>query len=144
MIRKTIAIITIVFFPFVVKAQTIDLPWGGTIDSELIKIGASILVLYLLTVFILSIIRTILDYRLRSKMVEKGVSDQVVEQFLRPGNKDAKTQAIKSFLLFLGIALGLTIINFTLPFGIHSIAIMAFSISLGFLVYFYYLKNSGN
>lgn len=144
MIRKRIAIATIIFSPFALNAQAIDLPGGGSIDSELVKIGASILVLYLLTVFILSVIRTILDYRLRSRMVEKGVSDLVIEQFLQPRNKDAKTQAIKSFLIFLAIAIGLTIINFTTPFGIHSVAIMAFCISLGFLVYFYYLRTTIN
>jgi hypothetical protein len=92
--------------------------------------------------FILAIIKTILDFRLKSKMVDKGVSDKVVEQFLQPQNRDAKTQAIKAFLILAGIGVGLTAINFTSPIGIHSFAIMAFSIALSFLGYFYFIKRS--
>jgi hypothetical protein len=91
--------------------------------------------------FILAIIKTILDFRLKSRMVDKGVSDKVVEQFLQPQNRDAKTQAIKAFLILAGIGVGLTAINFTSPIGIHSFAIMAFSIALSFLGYFYFIKR---
>jgi len=40
-----------------------------------------------------------------------------------------------------GIGLGLTIINYTLPLGIHSFAIIAFSIAASFLGYFLFLKQ---
>jgi hypothetical protein len=75
-------------------------------------------------------------------MVDKGVPDTVVEQFLQPQSRDAKTQAIKAFLILAGIGLGLTVINFTIPMGIHSFAIMAFSIALSFLGYFFYIRRS--
>ena len=83
-----------------------------------------------------------MDNRLKARMIEKGVSDKVVEQLLQPDGKDVKGQAMKSFLLLSGIGLGLTIINFFLPIGIHSIAIMSFSIALSFLGYYYFLKRS--
>ena len=76
-------------------------------------------------------------------MIEKNVPDNVVEHFLQNNESDPKGRAIKWFLILSGIGAGLTIITFFLPVGIHSIAIMVFSIAFSFLAYFYYLKQSG-
>jgi hypothetical protein len=141
--KKLVTIAIIFFTPFVLYAQE-DLRIGGgfNIKDEYFRIITAIFVLYLMITFILAIIKTILDFRLKSRMVDKGVSDKVVEQFLQPQNRDAKTQAIKAFLILAGIGVGLTAINFTSPIGIHSFAIMAFSIALSFLGYFYFIKRS--
>lgn len=140
--KKILTATTIILAPFFLNAQ--DNYDFRNIDDKYFEISATIFVVYLIITFILSLIKTLLDARLKSKMVEKGVSDKVIEQFLEPRNRDSKTQAIKSFLILLAIAVGLTIINYTLPLGIHSLAVMAFSISFGFLGYFFYLKQSGN
>ncbi len=142
--KKLIAAAIIFFMPFFLHAQD-DFQLGGSnfrLGGEFFRIFASVLVLYLMITFIITIIKTILDFRLKSRMVDKGVSDKVVEQFLQPQNRDAKTQAIKAFLILAGIGVGLTAINFTSPLGIHSFAIMAFSIALSFLGYFYFIKRS--
>jgi len=65
-----------------------------------------------------------------------------VEQFLQPGAKDTKNQIIKWFLVLTGLGLGLTIISMTLPLGIHSMAIMSFSIALSFLGYYVFTKRT--
>ncbi len=98
--------------------------------------------IFLFTSFFLAIIRLFLDSRLKSKMIEKGVSETVVEQFLQPTNRDSKSVAIKWFLILACIGLGLSLVNMTLPIGIHSIAIMAFSISLSFLGYYFFIKKA--
>ena len=140
--KKLVVVAIIFFIPFVLYAQEDLLRGGGIqISAEYVRIFASIVVLYLIITFILAIIKSILDFRLKSRMVDKGVSDKVVEQFLQPQNRDAKTQAIKAFLILAGIGVGLTAINFTSPIGIHSFAIMAFSIALSFLGYFYFIKR---
>ena len=142
-IKKLLAAAIIFFTPFALRAQE-DLRLGGgiKIDREYVRIIATVFVLYLIITFIITIIKSILDFRLKSKMVDKGVSDTVVEQFLQPQNKDAKTQAIKAFLILAGIGVGLTAIYFTIPLGIHSFAIMAFSIALSFLGYFFFIRRS--
>ena len=141
--KKLLAAAIIFFTPFALRAQE-DLRLGGgiKIDREYVRIIATVFVLYLIITFIITIIKSILDFRLKSKMVDKGVSDTVVEQFLQPQNRDAKTQAIKAFLILAGIGVGLTAISFTIPIGIHSFAIMAFSIALSFLGYFLYIRKS--
>jgi hypothetical protein len=140
--KKLVTVAIIFFAPFILHAQE-DLRLGGfNIKDEYFRIVTAIFVLYLMITFIITIIKTILDFRLKSKMVDKGVTDKVVEQFLQPQNRDAKTQAIKAFLILAGIGVGLTAINFTSPIGIHSFAIMAFSIALSFLGYFFFIKRS--
>ena len=141
--KKLVTIAIIFFTPFFLFAQEdLRLDGGFKMNDEYFRIITAIFVLYLIITFIITIIKSILDFRLKSKMVDKGVSDKVVEQFLQPQNRDAKTQAIKAFLILAGIGVGLTAINFTSPIGIHSFAIMAFSIALSFLGYFYFIKRS--
>jgi hypothetical protein len=113
-------------------------------DRDVVQIGGTLTGIFLITSFILSFIRVVLDSRVKRRMIEKGVSENIVEQFLQPTKTDGKSTAIKWFFVLASIGLGLTIINLTLPVGIHSIAIMAFSIALSFLGYFYYMKRSEN
>jgi cobalamin synthase len=141
--KQVIIIATVLLLPLGVNAshdrtlqEIADIPLG------VIGIPAVILALYLILTFILTFAKSIMDNRLKARMIEKGVSDKVVEQLLHPDDKDVKGQAMKSFLLLTGIGVGLTIIYFFLPIGIHSIAIMSFSIALSFLAYYYFLSRS--
>jgi hypothetical protein len=113
-------------------------------DFDLLHVTGVLIGIFLFTSFILAFVKLILDGRIKSKMLEKGVSENVVAQFLGPAGRDTKSVAIKWFLVLVCIGIGLIIINLTLPVGLHSIAIMAFSISLSFLGYFYYIKRSQN
>ena len=141
--KKIIIALVIFFSPCYSYAQDqVQLGNGTYIPNEYFRIGASILVLYFLISFILSITRSILDFRLKSKMIDRGVSEKVAEQFLQPQNKDSKAQAMKAFLILAGIGLGLSVINLTTPIGIHSFAIMAFTISLSFLAYFFFVRKT--
>lgn len=141
--KKLITIAAILLIPFASNALQIStLPDGTNVSTEVIGIPAVILVLYLVLTFILTIAKSIMDNRLKSQMIEKGVSDKVVEQFLQPDSKDVKDQAMKSFLILSGIGIGLTIISLFRPVGIHSIAIMTLCIALSHLGYYYFLKRS--
>lgn len=112
--------------------------------SRALSVPGLLFVIYLIYLFILTIIRSHLDHKLRTKMIEKGVPETIVEQFLQPRNRDIKAQALKWALLLAGAGAGLTIVYYTLPLNVHSVGIMAFCLALSFLGYFYYLKQSGN
>jgi hypothetical protein len=111
-------------------------------NFDLLHTTGVLIGIFLFTSFFLTLIRLFLDTRIKNKMIEKGVSETVVEQFLQPTNRDGKSVAIKWFIISGCIGLGLAAINLSLPIGIHSIAIMAFSISLGFLAYYFFIKRS--
>jgi hypothetical protein len=140
--KKIVSMAIVLTFPFLCKAQSISSLIG---DQDISRSMVAILVLYLAGIFTLAMIKAIQDYRLKFKMMEKGVSERVIEQFLQPATrKDAKQQSFKWFLVLAAIGLGLTIVNYTLPLGIHSVAIMAFCISLSFLGYYFFIRKSGS
>lgn len=112
------------------------------INGDVFNIGATIFVIILVMIFVLSILKRMLDYRLKNKIADKGVSEIIASSILQSDSKEDGAINIKWFSILAGIGVGLTIVNYTLPLGIHSLAIMSFSIALSFLGYHYYLKRS--
>ncbi|RYG27090.1 MAG: hypothetical protein EOO01_41725 [Chitinophagaceae bacterium] len=109
---------------------------------ELARASMILIFAFLISSFILALVKQLLDSRLKHKMVEKGVSDEVVAQFLRPVTKQTKTYVMKWFLIFLSIGIGFSLINVTQPLGIHSLAILAFCIAFGFLAFYFFVRKS--
>jgi len=140
--KKKLLIALIFFTPFFSNAQ--DTSGLGTmgISMETIRITATMIGMFLLAYFIIVLIRTILDYRLRSKLISKGVSDEVVRQFLKPADGDARMQVLKWALLLAGLGLGLILVQMAKPYGIHSLAIIVLSISISLIVYYFLMKKN--
>jgi hypothetical protein len=91
-------------------------------------------------IFMLTLlVRHFLDFRLKNKMIDKGLSDQLSTYLFH--KNDQKSDIIKLAILFCGIGAGLIITYFTRPINIHSLAIMAFSIGLSYFAYFFYLRR---
>jgi hypothetical protein len=106
---------------------------------DLLNICAIVFVIYLISNWILQMMKQNLDYRLKSKLIEKETAENIVVQLVRPLKKDngnGKT-VLQWFFMLAGIGVGFTLINFTRPYGIHSLAIMAFCIAAGFAGYYY-------
>jgi hypothetical protein len=141
--KKFIPFLMLTLGALAASAQDIiHLPGGQSIDREFTAMLGTLAGMYIVVSFILAVTRSIQEYRLKSKLIEKGVSDKVVEQFLQPGPKDTRSQIIKWFMILVGLGVGLTIISMTLPLGIHSMAIMSFSIALSFLGYYFFTRKS--
>ena len=125
----------------VAAAQNTNTYHDMGISEEAFKISATILVLILVMIFILSVIKRMLDYRIKNRIVERGVSEDLASSLLQSDTTDGNVN-IKWFLILTGMGLGLTLVNYTLPLGIHSIAIMSFAIAASFLGYHQYIKRS--
>lgn len=87
--------------------------------------------------------KTLADYNLRKKMVDKGYVNEENKHLLAKHNDDNKYSSLKWGLLVLSAGIGLVIIDYlprkhdsVLPFGIFAICV-----SLGFLIYFLIIKN---
>ena len=142
--KKIITLVTVIFAGFAANAQENDNPRYYThIDPEIFKICATILAVALFMIFILTIMKRVFEYRLKNKIVDKGISDNIASSILQTSAPDDRHMNIKWFAVLAGIGVGLTIIYYTQPLGIHSLAIMAFSISLSFLGYYFFIKQSG-
>ena len=108
------------------------------------NICAVLLVVYLLSNFILRILRQSLDFKLKNKIIDKGTGEPVVAQLLQPeSGKEKRNYLLQWFFILVAIGIGFTIMNLTRPFGLHSLAIMAFSIAAGFGGYYFFTRGTG-
>jgi hypothetical protein len=141
--KKSIATVIFTLISISLNAEGVyKLQNGSEISRQIIDIPASILAVYIVSVFLISVVKAILNFRLRSKMIEKGVSIEIMNQLLQPDKSEAKKIAIKSFLVLTGIGVAVAINMFYFPVGIHSLVITIFSLALSYLAYYYYLKRS--
>jgi drug/metabolite transporter (DMT)-like permease len=136
--KKTVIILSAIISPYFAQAQE-----GSALHApEVFRVVAMIFTVGLFMWFILAIMKRIMDNKLKNKIVDKGVPDSVVASVLKTNPKEDLNANIKWFAILAGLGIALTAIHYTLPLGIHSLAIMAFSIALSFLGYFVFLKIS--
>ncbi len=137
--KKIINTVAIIVAPFVVNAQNSN---SFPVDEKVFNAVASIFVVALLMIFILAIVKRLLDSRIKNKIIDRGIPESIVSSILQANPKEDRNSNIKWFAILTGLGIGLTIINYTLPLGFHSLAIMSFSIAAGFLGYYFFARHS--
>ncbi|NSL90985.1 hypothetical protein [Chitinophaga solisilvae] len=113
----------------------------GEQQPELMRSAVAVIIIYLVASFILSLIRILLDDRLKKKMIEKGVPGEVIANMLPRNNH--LIAAVKWICILVAVAAGLAIIS-NYPLSIYSVIIMAVSVALGLLVYYFWAKRIRN
>ncbi|HEV7620755.1 MAG TPA: hypothetical protein VGO09_03430, partial [Flavisolibacter sp.] len=109
---------------------------------DLLNTCAVIFVIYLISSFILQVIQKTFDSRLKLKIIEKETTEPVVTQLLKPNIKDKRKEILQWIFLLAAIGTGFTVIHLSRPFGLHSLAIMAFSIAAGLGGYYYFSRQT--
>ena len=141
--KKIITVLAICLSGIVVNAQDNRPVYYFKYDSEMTQIFTAIFVVGMFMYFIINVMKKIFEHRLKNKIVDKGISENIAHSILETRtNVDSKYANIKWFAILAGIGLGLTGVNITQPLGFHSLAIMAFSISLSFLGYYFFTRNT--
>jgi len=138
--KRIIAIATVCSVSFTANAHDSDVVY----NEEILQVAAAIFVVGMFMYFIIDILRRIFEHRLKNKIVDKGISENIAQSILatqKPG--DNRFANVKWFAILAGIGLGLMVVNYTQPLGFHSLAIMAFSISLSFLGYYFFTRSAG-
>ena len=128
------------YFPLHAQNESFPLRYGGEIMRSIIIIIVMLLIMW----FILSIISRYMDFRLKNKIIEKGITDHLANSLLQPTATDDKNVNIKWFALLMGVGTGLVTVNYTQPLGFHSIAFMAFALAFAYLGYYLFLKYTGD
>ena len=95
---------------------------------------------YLLCNFVLTAIKTVLNYLLKRQIVASATSASVVERLL-PGPQDEQNKMVKWVALLLSTGTGLALCSWYLPLGLHSVIILIFSTAFGFLGYYLFLRR---
>jgi hypothetical protein len=100
-----------------------------------------ILFMAFLIFMLITLIRYFLEFRLKSKLIDRGMTEQLSAYLLDKNDQEKQREVIKLAILFCGVGAGLSITYLTTPIHIHSLAIMAFSLGLSHLAYFFYLRR---
>ncbi|RPE08925.1 hypothetical protein EGT74_18070 [Chitinophaga lutea] len=114
---------------------------GPYIDRDIFNVCATIAFAALLLGFLLALSRQFLDYRIKAKLTESGLPEPVITSLLRQDAHNGKLNMAKWAIIFAGIALACTIIYYTLPVGVHSLAILSACLSISFGAYFLLLHK---
>jgi drug/metabolite transporter (DMT)-like permease len=139
--KKIITIIAAGLVSFTVNAQG---DFAMEFRPEVFRSVVAIFVVGMFMYFIINIMKRIFEHRLKNKIVDKGISENIAQSILATQTPENNKYAnVKWFAILAGIGLGLTGVNYTQPLGFHSLAIMAFSISLSFLGYYLFTRSAG-
>jgi Zn-dependent protease with chaperone function len=104
--------------------------------EEFVRNVVILLMIYMVTSFILNMIKLFLNDRLKRKIVETGTSEAIVAQLLSTKKSDTEI-SLKWFFALAGIAVGLGIIGCFKMTDIYALAVIAFCVAFGFLAYYF-------
>jgi hypothetical protein len=135
--KKILSIVAIIVSPLILSAQESG---GHQIDREIFRTCSIIFMVALFMLFFITIINKIIEYRLKNKIVEKGIPESIITSILKTNPNEDRNSYVKWGTILAGIGVGLTLINYTLPLGFHSLAIMAFSIAISFIGYYLLIR----
>lgn len=110
---------------------------------DIVNICSILLVIYLLCNFILRLIKNSLDFKLKNKIIDKQTPEPIIGQLVQSEtNQEKRKYLLQWFFVLAAIGVGFVIISLTVPFGLHSLAIMALSIAAGLGGYYYFTRNA--
>jgi len=109
---------------------------------DALHIGTTLIAIYIIASFILQIFKSGMNARIKNRMLDRGTEENIVRELLQPDKKENKNYILQWFFIMLAIGVAFLLIMLTNPFGLHSLAIIAFSIAAGFGAYYYFTKHS--
>jgi hypothetical protein len=117
---------------------------SGIDNSKSIEIFMPLFAITLVVILVVQVTRVILENKLKNKIIDRGISEQLASAILGNSAADKKDDIIKWAFLLLGLSGGLIVTYNTMPMHIHSIAIITFSLGLSYLFYYFYQRRKNN
>lgn len=111
---------------------------------DLVHICTVLLVIYMISSFILQLVRNNFDFRLKSKIVDRQTDQQIVSQIVQPDKPAPFNSILQWICALVAVGIGFLIIGATEPYGLHSLAIMALCVAAGLTVYYFIAKRPKN
>ena len=143
--KKFITTASICCIAFALQAQdnNFDPLKDRQLYFDILNICAVLAVMYVVSTFIMQVLRHHYNYRIKNRMLDKGTEENIVRQLLQPEKKENKNDTLQWFCMMAAIGAGLILVSLTRPFGLHSLAILAFSMAAGFGAYYYFTRQPG-
>jgi hypothetical protein len=111
---------------------------------DVVHICSVIVIIYLISSFIVQLVRRNFDFRLKSRILEKQPGEEIVSKLVEPDKTNPRQTLLQWVCALLGVGVGFTLMNFNQPFGLHSLAIMAFSVAGGLGLYYILTKRNNS
>ena len=141
--KKIITTCSILCLAIVAQAQDNFDPFKDRqLYFDVLNICAVLTGMYLISSFILQIIKQHYSYRIKNRMLDKGTEENIVRQLLQSDKKENKNYILQWFFMLAAIGAGLILVTLFRPYGLHSVAILAFSIAAGFGAYYYFSRQT--
>ena len=141
--KKIISTISILSMAIAVQAQdnNFDPLKDRQLYFDILNICGALAVIYMISSFITIILKQHYNYRIKNRMLDKGTEENIVRQLLQPDKKENKNDVLQWFCMLAAIGAGIILVSLTRPFGLHSLAILAFSLAAGFGAYYYFSRQ---
>ena len=104
--------------------------------EEFVRNVVLLLMIYMVTSFILNMIKLFLNDRLKRKIVETGTSEAIAAQLL-DSKKSDRENSLKWFFALAAIAAGLGVIGCYHMTDIYALMVIAFCLAVGFLGHYF-------
>jgi hypothetical protein len=111
---------------------------------DVLHIGTMLITVYIISSFILQIFKTGMTARIKNRMLDKNTEENIVKELLQPDKKENKNYILQWFFIMIAIGIAFLLLMLTSPFGLHSMAIIAFCIAAGFGAYYYFTREDRN
>lgn len=93
---------------------------------------------------IVTMFKTFFDYRLKSRLIDKGVSDESLPHYFLPDKPQSGLyESLKWGLVAAGLGMGLIIANYV-PVGLISVGVVVLFVAVGFIAYFMIITKRFN
>jgi len=140
--KKLLTTTMILCIAFAARAQdAFDPLKDRELYFDILNICGVLTGMYLVSSFILQIINRHYNYRIKNRILDKGTEENIVRQLLQPEKKENKNVILQWFFILAAIGAGLVLVNLIRPFGLFSLAILAFSAAAGFGAYYYFTRE---
>jgi hypothetical protein len=108
---------------------------------DILNICSVLVGMYLISAFIQGLVRQYYGFRIKNRMLDKGTEENIVRHILQPEKKENRAYVLQWFCMLTAIGCGLVLVNWIRPFGLISLATLAFSVAAGFGAYYYFSKE---
>jgi hypothetical protein len=140
--KKFVATASILCLTFAAQAQdNFDPLKDRQLYFDILNITAVLLGIYLISTFIMQVLKNHYNYRIKNRMLDKGTEEHIIQQLLQTDKKENKNYILQWFCMLAAIGAGFILVSLTRPFGLHSLAILAFSMASGFGAYYYFTRQ---
>jgi hypothetical protein len=113
-------------------AQAPDAFSDNSVRMEIVTTCRFVIMLAIYTSAVLILVKLLLEYMVKSKILNKDLPEAVVSRLL-PARNANKIGDLKWFSLLAAAGIGCLVAYWLRPFGVHSIAIICLSLAAGFL-----------